>query len=162
MTPQDKKAREILIAKLYRAFPSSQMNLTEGNMAAYVEATAAISIDALGRSVEQFITGKVERNNAFVPSAPELAENARAWQAALGRVADAQAVVDAQALVSYPIGEAPPEGMVALGPMTVDFGSGPIDLRDKTAAEKEEILQNKGLPSGKPGLIRRMKRMGEA
>jgi hypothetical protein len=53
-------------------------------------------------------------------------------------------------LISYRIGEPPPPGTVALGPIEVDFGNGRIDMRSMTPAEKETVLANKGAPDPAP------------
>lgn len=130
--------------KLMRGFPSSQSQITEGNISAYLDATSGCSMDALERSVQQFLSGKVEgHNNSFMPTAAELATNARQWDYALGMVsADRQL----ERVVSYPIGAKPPDGLVPGGILTADFGEGPIDMTKLTYAEQEEAFRTKGVP----------------
>lgn len=65
---------------------------------------------------------------------------------------------DGQKLVPYPLGEQPPEGMVALGPVKVNFGQGTIDMSEMSPAEKEEVLRTKTLPNA-TGLVPAIKRM---
>lgn len=103
-----------------------------GNINAFVEATKGVSLDALTRSVEQFATGKVDRNNAFPPSSAELAENAREWQRAI----DKRSGQDGAELHN--------------GLIEMDFGQGRIDMRGLTNAEQDQIIANKGCaPSGR-------------
>lgn len=118
--------------KLFSGYLSSQMNVTEDNLAAFVDATKDVSLDALTRSVDQFASGRVERNNAFPPSSAELAENAREWQRAIEKRA----------------GHDGPE--MHNGLIEMDFGQGRIDMRGLTNAEQDAIIANKGCaPNGR-------------
>lgn len=123
---KDKTAREAVILGLFDGFPSSQTNITEGNLGAYVEATASVSLEALQRSMQQFVSGKVERNNAFVPSAPEFAENARAWEGALAKRASQSVELHT-------------------GLLNMDWGRGSIDMRGLTEAEQDAVIATKGV-----------------
>jgi len=109
------------------------MNVTDDNINAYVDATSTVSLDALRRSVEQFVTGRVERaNRSFVPSGEELAHNARQWQIAIDTISGTPA---------------PP---MHNGLVEMDFGQGRIDMRGLTAQEQDTIIANKGCaPNGK-------------
>lgn len=119
--------------KLFSAFPSSQMNITDDTINAYVDATSAFSLDALRRSVEQFVTGRVERGNrSFVPSGEELAHNARQWQIAIDTISGDDAPLQHNGIIE------------------MDFGQGRIDMRGLTASEQDQIISAKGrAPDGR-------------
>lgn len=118
------------MVKLFSGYLSSQMNVTEDNLAAFVDATKDVSLEALRRSVEQFSTGKVERNNAFPPNSAEVAENARLWQHAL------------DGLKVEPV-------TLHNGLLNVDYGRGSIDMRGLTNAEQDAVMALSGLaPDG--------------
>jgi hypothetical protein len=132
----------VQIVKLMRGFPSSQSQITEGNVDAYLDAVMDCSLDAVTRSVTQFLSGKVDgRNNGFLPTAPELSANARQWDYALSMVSADRHV---EKLVSYPMGALPPPPLVPLGPIKIDFGEGMIDMTGMNAAEKAVIMESKG------------------
>lgn len=100
----------------------------------YVAATAEFTLESINRSVEQFVTGKVERDNrAFAPSADEFSGNVRLWSNAISKLAER----DGPELHS--------------GLISMDFGAGRIDMRGLTVAEQDQIIANKGrAPDGKP------------
>lgn len=138
----EKPARKALIIKLANSYGWEVGNFTRDQLAAMVEATAEASLDALARSVGQFMAGKVEgHNNARMPSGAELASNARMWDEAIAVVAGRNA---GPKLTAYPIGTLPPPPLVPLGPLEVDFGEGKINMRDMAPGEKEKLLANKG------------------
>lgn len=113
------------------------------NVRAYVTAVDGLSLEAVVRSVKQFTSGLVERNNAFVPAAAEFAENVRAWERAL--IARGQ---PAEWLIPYRSGEPLPEGTTPHGGH-VDFGRGRISLVGLTADEQNRVLSLGGIaPSG--------------
>lgn len=85
-------------------------NLDMATVEAYVEATDDVSLEALKLSVEQFASGKVERNNAYAPSSAELAQNARKWQEGINKRS-----TPPQQYITYPIGTKPPEGYISAG-----------------------------------------------
>lgn len=120
------------MVRLFSAFPSSQASVTEYTIDAYVTATAEVSVEALGRSVQQFITGRVDRpNRAFVPSTDELCENARQWQGALDLRNNTG-----------------PE--MYNGLLECDWGQGRVDMRGLTEAEQDQIIAAKGCgPDGR-------------
>ncbi len=93
---------------------------------------AGLSVDAVGRSVQQFRSGRVERNNSFPPPSPELASNAREWQRALNLRAGKD---DGPKLHN--------------GLLNVDFGRGSIDMRGLTNDEQDKIMSLGGVaPNG--------------
>jgi hypothetical protein len=83
------------------------------------------------------------QNKSFRPKAPELVEQVRLFANAI-RFREGAKDERAQ-IVSYPIGSAPPPPMVALGPISVDFGAGKIDMRDMRPSEKEAVHANRGM-----------------
>ena len=152
----EETAKQAAILKLMRGFPSSQSSISEGTIAAYMEALEKYPVEAIGQAVNRYLSGDVPgQNRAFLPTAAELASQAGLFH----RIAGIEARKAAQEqLTSYPMGELPPPGMEALGPLEVDFGKGMIDLRGMTLAEKEIVLSSKGetLPErpGKVPLVR--------
>lgn len=125
--------KEVLILNLFDAYPSSGAQVSNSRIATYVDAVHSISIEAVRRSVEQYVTGKVDRENKdFVPSAEAFAANARDWQRAIEKRTAQEG----------------PE--MHNGLIEMDFGQGRIDMRGLTNAEQDQIIANKGLaPSGK-------------
>lgn len=147
---KDLTARKALIVKMMRGFPSSASNISDETLASYVEATREVSTEALARSAEQFLSGRVEgHNNAFMPSAAELASNARQWDEAIAYVSTKRALREAVRITSYPIGKLPEPPAEPLGPIKIDLGHGEIDLSDKTPAEKEAIIRGEIPDQGK-------------
>lgn len=128
---QDKTAREALMVKLFSGYLSSQMNITEDNLAAFIEATKDVSLEALTLSVDQFASGRVERNNSFPPNSGEVAANAREWQRAIEKRA----------------GQDGPE--MHNGLIECDWGHGRVDLRGLTNAEQDLVMAGKGFVNGK-------------
>lgn len=107
-------------------YPSSASNITDDNIGAYLEATAEVSIDALARSAKQYLTGRVEgHNNAFMPTAPALASNARQWDEAIATVTASQELAKLGKLTPYRIGGKPPEGTEPLGPTKIEVDGVP-------------------------------------
>jgi hypothetical protein len=135
------------------SFPASLQNVSSGVIDAYVEATLDCSEEAILRSIEQYGSGRVEEHKGpFAPDAGTFASNVRMWVRALEVMAGMN---KREQLVSYPIGALPPSTAEPLGPLSVDYGHGPIDLRGKPYAEKEAIMAAKGyvvdaLPSDAP------------
>jgi hypothetical protein len=123
-------------------YPSSQVRITDEVLGAYLEAVAGYRVAALAHAVKRFSIGDVEgHNNAFPPSGAQLAQQTRLFDEVLQSL-DAD---PAPKLVSYRIGDNPPEGAVPLGPMSVDFGKGLIDMSQMTPAEKDQVFKHKGL-----------------
>lgn len=141
------KAKKAAILMLMHGYPSSQDRITSGTVDAYLAAVEACSADAVERSCKQFLAGKVEsHNNAFLPTAAELAANAATWDRAIAFL-DADRAIDKAKLVRYPMGEKPPPPLVPLGPIKAAFGNGPeIDMTNMSHAEKEAILTSGKVP----------------
>ena len=136
----ERDAKEILVLRLIDGWHSAK--LTDSQIDAYLDELEGYSVEAVERSVSQFISGKVSRNNSYLPVVAELSANAAAWHEAIATVTAAL-----PSLSAYAIGDALPDGMVPLGPMKVDFGHGlPIDMRNMSHAEKEAVLISKGAP----------------
>lgn len=107
--------------------------MTSATVDAFCSAVDDMPFEAIKRSVEQFGSGRVERNNSFPPAAAEFASNAREWQQAIDKRADL----------------AGPE--LYSGLISMDFGGGKIDMRGLTISEQDRIIANKGrAPDGKP------------
>lgn len=110
---------------LFSAFPTAQRSDEHLAAQTYLAVLEPYRLEAVARSVQQFITGKVPNHNrAFAPSAAELAANVAKWDTVLGQI-------EARKL-------APP---LASGLISVDFGSGPIDMTKFTLEEQDAILR---------------------
>lgn len=69
---------------MLKAFPSSQSTITDDSARVYLFAVEEFSLDAVKRACRLFVRGEVKgRNNAFAPSAPELAEACKAAEGML-------------------------------------------------------------------------------
>lgn len=112
----------------------------------YISVLDGFSLEAIQRSVNQFVTGRVESHDGrFAPSAPELARNVRQWD-------DAIKVVEAA--------RSPPQ--LASGILSVDFGRGRIDMTKLSAAEQEEVMRTKQAPQVTAGpAVVKLQRMNE-
>ena len=126
-------------------FPSSQGRVTEDVMASYLEAVEDFPVEAIGHACKRFLTGDVPgHNNGFMPTAAELSEQSKLFADVLAQIERNRQ--EEPKLIMVPIGEPLPEGAVPLGPISIDFGDGRIDMRGMTPAEKEAVLTSKGLP----------------
>lgn len=138
------QAKEAKILDLFDCYPSATPSAD--TLRAYLAAVDEFSVEAVTRSVKQFSSGLVERDDrSFVPSAEDLTRNVRQWQEAL----DMRAQSSAEAkIISYRPGEPIPVGYSPHGG-TVDFGRGSISLVGLTAAEQDRVLALKGVtPDG--------------
>lgn len=118
-------------------FDAFRTELTDSQTAAYLAALEGCAIEAVRDACRAFATGTVSdfNPNYGPPTAPRVAMLARLLE---------PIKAEAGEIVVYPIGELPPPGFTPLGPTSIDFGHGRIDLRGLSHAEKEAILQNKG------------------
>lgn len=63
-----------MIGTMLKAFPSSQSNITADSAKVYLFAVEDFSLEAVKRACRKYVRGEVEgHNNAFAPSAPEMA-----------------------------------------------------------------------------------------
>lgn len=75
MNKIEAKEATAAIGMMLKAFPSSQSNITDESARVYLFAIDDFSLDAIKRACRMFVRGEVKgRNNAFAPSAPELAD----------------------------------------------------------------------------------------
>lgn len=134
MKSMDTATKEAALFDLFDAFRTSP---TENQIRAYIAALDGCSAEATRDACRAFVTGTVSefKYDYGPPTAPRLATLARMLE---------PIKAEAGEIVVYPIGELPPPGFMPLGPTSVDFGHGRIDLRGLSHAEKEAILQNKG------------------
>lgn len=73
-----------MIGMMLKAFPSSQSTISDDSAMAYLFAVEDYSLDAVTRACKLFMKGSVAgRNNAFAPSAPELAEQCKIAEGAI-------------------------------------------------------------------------------
>ena len=151
---------EALILNMMRGFPSSQGSVTEGVLASYVSACEGMSTEAVHHACRRFLIGDVPgHNNAFMPTAAELSEQVKIFDGVLRQVARSKE--EQPKLIAVPIGQELPPGAVPLGPLSVDFGRGKIDMSAMTLAEKEEIIRNNGVFPADPEKVKPLlQRMG--
>lgn len=115
---------------LFSAFPIVSRNDEMTALQTYFSVLEDYSLEAIGRSVRQFITGNVSSHDGrFAPSAAELARNARQWDEALKQVEAAKL--------------APP---LASGILSVDFGNGKIDMTKLTLEQQDTVLRTGKAP----------------
>lgn len=135
-----------LLDRLFSAFPTAARADEVLSAKTYISALEGYTVEAIARSVEQFVTGRVEwHDGRFAPSTAELARNVRQWDEAIAVVAEAR---NPKPLAS--------------GILSVDFGQGRIDMTKLTAEQQEEVLRTKRAPQatlGPSGL--RLARLGE-
>lgn len=142
MDEEEAQAREALVLSLFDGFRNTG-DVTRSVTQLYVDLTAKFSMEAVGRSVTQFTTvGVAGRNSNFAPSSAEFYQNVEMWEQAMDTLRRHRE--ERPQLVAYPIGGEPPPPTKPLGPLSVDFGQGVIDMRDMTPSQKEAVLQNKG------------------
>jgi len=134
------------LGRLFSAFPSAARADEMLAAKTYLSVLEGFPIEAIERSVTQFVTGRVEGHDGrFAPSAAELSRNVRQW-------ADAIKVVEA----------ARNPQQLASGILSVDFGQGRIDMTKLSAAEQEEVMRTKRAPQVTLGPATvRLQRMGE-
>jgi hypothetical protein len=113
----------------------------------YLAALDGFGIEAIERSVDQFIRGAVPTHDGrFAPSAAELSRNVKQWDDAI-RMRD----------------ESRSAPQLASGLLKVDFGHGPIDMTRLTLAEQDEVLRTGRAPQITIGTINaRLKRLEDA
>ena len=126
MTSDDALAKEALILDLFDRWPNFAPSAD--TIRAYVADLDGMSVEAVRRSVDQFRSGLVDRNNAFVPASPEVVANVREWQRAIDSRDD-------------------PGPTLHNGLLNVDFGRGSIDMRGLTAEEQDKVMDMKGVAS---------------
>lgn len=134
------------LGRLFSAFPTAARADEMLAAKTYISVIEGFSIDAIQRSVNQFVTGRVETHDGrFAPSAAELARNVRQWDDAIKSLEEAR--------------NAPP---LASGILSVDFGQGRIDMTKLNAEQQEEVMRTKRAPQVTIGPATvRLQRMGE-
>lgn len=123
-------AKEALILDLFDNYLSAKPSAE--NLNRFLAAVENCSLEAVQRSVKQFTSGLVERENRdFAPSAEAFAHNVRQWQAALDK-RDA------------------PQEELHNGLLEVDYGHGRISMRGLTNDEQDRVMAANGYgPDGK-------------
>jgi hypothetical protein len=132
---------------LMHGYPSSQGQVSQGTIDAYLMAVSGCSLEAVKRSCQQFLSGNVEsHNNSFMPTAAELAANARQWDQAIAKVTADREIVASTRLLTYPIGAEPPPPATPLGPIKLEVGGIVRDVSHLTFAQKEEVMRSGKMP----------------
>lgn len=109
-----------LLETLFSAFPTTTNTNPTMTARTYLQVLEPHSLDAIERSVNQFLRGAVDgHEGTYAPSAAVLARNVRSWDEAIASVTKARtAAIDAHmGIKAYPIGGQPPEGFKPLGPI---------------------------------------------
>ncbi len=131
---------------MLEAFPSGA--ITDGTPAAYADAVAECSNEAVTLACEDFASGRIDgRDKRWAPSGAEFAERVRLMDMAIARRDDT--ALPAEPLTVYRLGTEPPAGFVPLGPLEIDHGHGRIDMRRLSHADKEYVLTHHRLPPAK-------------
>lgn len=142
---KDRTAKMAVIFSMLEGIPSLQGQISAGMVEAMVDAVDDCRVDAVAHACRRFNRGEVDGHNPdYAPSAGKFAVQARLFDTVLRKIDRDKE--ERPVLISYPIGGEPPPPSVALGPLEIDFGSGPIDMRDMTPAEKEFVMVNKRAP----------------
>jgi hypothetical protein len=140
---------------MFSGFLSSLAKVTKGVISSYAETLEPYSLEVVTLACARFKDCDVpDQSREFAPSVAALADQCRLFRDAIAFRDRNKA--EREKIIVYPIGELPPPPAVPLGPISVDFGHGRIDMRDKTPAEREAIMQAKGLP---PDAVPQIKRM---
>lgn len=131
--------RKQIIGTMLAGFPG-QSNITAATVMAYLLAVEHCSDEAIASACMAYLRHQVaDHDYQFAPTAAQLGHTASMFEP---READP----DLGDLIAYPIGADVPEGAVPLGPTSVDFGYGRIDMSRMSHAEKEETMRTKRLP----------------
>lgn len=133
------------LERLFSAFPTSARADELLTAKTYIEALEGYGIEAIERSVEQFIRGLVPwHDGRFAPSTAELARNVKDWDDAIRKRDE-------------------PPAQLASGILRVDFGHGPIDMTKLTNEQQTEVLRTGKAPADVQGIgfTARLKRIGE-
>jgi hypothetical protein len=132
------------LERLFSAFPTAARADELLAAKTYLTALDGYSLEAIERSVNQFIRGDVPTHDGrFAPSTAELARNVRQWDEAIK------------------LRDTPPP-QLASGILSVDFGRGRIDMTKLTAAEQDEVLRTGKAPDVALGPVAaRLQRMAE-
>jgi hypothetical protein len=136
-----------LLERLFSAFPTAARADEMLSARTYLEALDGFSVEAIDRSVNQFVRGAVPTHDGrFAPSAAELARNVKQWDDAI-KVRD----------------EAKNPPQLASGILSVDFGHGPIDMTKLSIEQQDEVLRTGRAPALTIGSISaRLKRLEDA
>lgn len=140
------KAATKLLKELFSAFPTATRTDELQVAQTYLAVLDGFSVEAIQRSVGQFIRGNVATHDGrFAPSAAELSRNVRQWDEAIRQVEANRT--------------APP---LASGITSVDFGYGRIDMTRLTLEEQNYVLRTGRAPDPTLGPATvKLQRMGE-
>jgi hypothetical protein len=144
---QERSKKKAQILGMMHGYPTAKSQISEGTVNAYLLAVDDCSLEAVTRSCGQFLSGKVDgHDNAFMPSAAQLASNARQWDSALASIAATRGM---QKMVIYKVGEKPPPPLKPLGPIKMEIEGIMRDTSDWTYDEKEEAMTTGKMPKSR-------------
>lgn len=151
-------AKEAAIISMLERFLMGQTRDISGPLGILLRSVEEYPLAAVVGACRAYAGGEVAgHNNSFVPNAVQFIVEVKR-HVPLG-VWDRSDLTDIRNLRPYPIGGLPPPGTVPLGPVSVDFGYGKIDMTKLTPKEQEAVFRNKRLPRG-DSAVPRLKRMG--
>lgn len=130
---KERLAREAIIQKLIAGYPSWAHSATQGHIDAFVDASAAFSLESLRKAQERFHSadGVPGKDAHSWPTAREFATQAKLFELHARR--------QGNSLV-----------LLHNGLLEMDFGHGRVDLRGLTTDEQDRIIKLNGLaPDGR-------------
>ncbi len=134
-------AKEAAILQMMTGYGSSS-KISDATIDAYLAAVSNLSVEAVVAACGRFLRGEVEeRSHAFMPSAAEVAAQARMLDNVLKRVS-----VGGDGLVSYRMGELPPPGMEPAGIKSIAIGGRQHDVTGWTLKEQDEAITTGVIP----------------
>lgn len=122
---------------------SSPGRITNGVIDAYMVAIEDCTPAGVAMACRRFLRGEVERSFGGMPSAAEVAQQARMLDSVLNRV------VVKDGLISYRIGELPPPGTEPLGETKLEVAGRMMDVTEWTLAEKDEARTTGNVPASR-------------
>jgi hypothetical protein len=82
-TSTENLAKERLILKIFKGYPSWSGKVTRALIDDYLEVVESVSAQAVAQAIAAFRSGSMDRDNGFPLTAPELAGEARKHQTAI-------------------------------------------------------------------------------
>lgn len=140
-------AKERVVLALFRLYRSMDGKASRALTDAYRDAIADFSATAAQQAFERFRDDEVSGADPdFMPSVVRWRAQVRMLDQLLNRV------TVADGLISYRIGELPPDGYEPLGPTKLELDGRVRDVSHLTLAEKETAIRTGHMPADRPQL----------
>lgn len=134
-TNMEQHAKEAALLTTLGGFPFLAGRMDRALIDAYLAALSEFSAEAVALACRRFSDCDVPGwDPSRPPSAAQIVQQARLFT----NLAEYK---ERPRLVAVPIGKPLPDGMRTLGPLSVNFGHGNIDMSGMTPDEKEEVLR---------------------